>query len=200
MNELASQIGLAAAAFASTNIDDVVLLLALFSSRAYSTRQIVIGQYLGMSALFAVSILASFVSLVLPSAYLGLLGLVPIAIGTKQLLHLLGKRGVGATDGRPPEPSTSTPASIFSVATATIANGGDNIGLYTPIFVFLTVTELAVFGFVFAILTGVWCFVAHGLIKHSALREHIQRYGHRIAPVVLIALGLLVLRKTLLGT
>ena len=160
MDGLAGQVGLAAVAFVSTNIDDVVLLLALFSSRAYSTRQVVVGQYLGIAALYGTSVLASLVSLVLPPTYPGLLGLAPIAIGIKQLRHLLRKHDRGPADGRLLERPMSAPASIVSVAAATIANGADNIGVYTPIFAFLSAREMAVFGLVFIVLTGFWCFVA----------------------------------------
>jgi len=49
---------------------------------------VVIGQYVGVSALCAVSAIAALICLVIPPAYIGLLGLVPIAIGVKKLSKL----------------------------------------------------------------------------------------------------------------
>lgn len=43
-------------AFAATDIDDLFLLMMFFSSRIYPTRQVVIGQLIGISALVCVSI------------------------------------------------------------------------------------------------------------------------------------------------
>ena len=48
-------VGLAVVLFASTNIDDLFVLLALFADRRVGTRGIVVGQYLGIAILFAFS-------------------------------------------------------------------------------------------------------------------------------------------------
>jgi cadmium resistance protein CadD (predicted permease) len=47
------------AAFASTNIDDIFVLLGFFSAPAFRTRHVVLGQYLGIGALVAVSLVCS---------------------------------------------------------------------------------------------------------------------------------------------
>jgi cadmium resistance protein CadD (predicted permease) len=46
-----SLIGIGAAAFAATNIDDIVVLMVFFSSSNFHARNIVIGQYLGLAHL-----------------------------------------------------------------------------------------------------------------------------------------------------
>ncbi len=76
-------LGLAIALFASTNVDDVFVLVGFFADPKFHARDIVIGQYAGITALFGVSVVASLLSLVIPRAYLGLLGIAPILIGAK---------------------------------------------------------------------------------------------------------------------
>lgn len=75
MESLVTLIGLAIVVFASTNIDDVFVLVASFADKNFSARDVVIGQYAGVSTLYAVSAIAALISLIIPSSYIGLLGL-----------------------------------------------------------------------------------------------------------------------------
>lgn len=67
-------------AFTSTNIDDIFVLMFLFGNRSYNTRQVVVGQYIGITALIAISFAGSFANLFIKGSYIGLLGLLPIFI------------------------------------------------------------------------------------------------------------------------
>ena len=89
--ELISLIGIGVTAFVATNIDDIVVLMVFFSSSNFQARHIVIGQYLGIGSLVAISALGSLIALVVPSYIIGLMGLVPIAIGIKELLERRNK-------------------------------------------------------------------------------------------------------------
>src|SRR5262249_17089033 len=75
-------IAAAAGVFAGTDIDDLVVLTVLFlAGRATGrprTRDIVVGQYLGIAALVAFSAAAAVGLLVVPDRWVGLIGLVPI--------------------------------------------------------------------------------------------------------------------------
>jgi cadmium resistance protein CadD (predicted permease) len=115
--------------FASTNIDDVFLLLSFFADPKFRARYVVIGQYIGIGVLYSTSLGASFVSLVTPSAYLGLLGLVPVAIGLKRLIDLRRDKEEKEEkiNGRLAEGAS---ARILSVSVVTMVHGGDNIGIY----------------------------------------------------------------------
>ena len=53
-----------------------------------------IGQYLGIGSLVAISALGSLIALVVPSYIIGLMGLVPIAIDIKELLERRNKNKV----------------------------------------------------------------------------------------------------------
>ncbi len=185
-------LGLAVVLFVSTNIDDVFVLLGFFADPKFQARDVIIGQYAGIAALYGVSAVASLVSLLVPKAYIGLLGVFPIVIGANQLRHLL--RGEEETEGElERHPDAGSGGRVFSVAAVTIANGGDNIGIYTPFFAMRPGIEIAVIGVVFAVLTGVWCLAARWLVEHPLLGAPIRRYGHRIVPFVLIGLGVLIL-------
>lgn len=180
--------------FVSTNVDDIFVLLGFFSDPKFRARQIVIGQYLGIAVLFAVSLLASLISLVIPAAYIGLLGLAPIFIGLKKLWELW--KGTD-TDDDPEdhEKASAGHGNIVAVALVTMANGGDNISIYTPIFATRSIYEIATIAVIFAVLTAMWIGSAHSLVNHRTIGAPIRRYGNRVVPFVLVALGILILHE-----
>ena len=151
------------------------------------------GQYVGIFALFGVSAAASMLSLVVPPAYIGLLGVAPIFLGLKALW---GRRSGGNDDDHPDERCAGAAhGNVAAVAAVTIANGGDNISIYTPIFATRTGPDIAVIGLVFAAMTAGWLLFAFKLTTHPTLGAPIRRYGHRIVPFVLIGLGVLILSE-----
>ena len=64
MNVIGS-VGLGIILFASTNVDDLLVLIAFFALPRCRARDVVIGQYLGIGALIVVSVVLSLISLVL---------------------------------------------------------------------------------------------------------------------------------------
>lgn len=185
--------GIAISLFASTNIDDLFVLLGFFSDRKFKLRQVVVGQLLGIAVLYGVSVTASLISLVIAPAYIGLLGLAPIYIGAKKAWDLYKSDAAPQEDV---ENFTQTPArrrNVIAVAAVTIANGADNISIYTPVFAIKSSPDIALIGLVFVIMTLLWVWAAHGLTYHRTLGAPIRRYGYRIVPFVLIGLGVLIL-------
>ena len=81
MTDIVSLIAIGASAFAATNIDDFFVLMMFFSSLTFPVRHVIIGQYIGIGLLVSISALGSFISLVIPSYIIGLLGIAPIMIG-----------------------------------------------------------------------------------------------------------------------
>jgi cadmium resistance protein CadD (predicted permease) len=185
--EIAGTVSLAAVLFVATNIDDVFVLLSFFADPRYRSSQIVFGQYLGIAALVLISLTASLISLVLAPAYIGLLGLVPIAIGVRNLLAL--RHQADAAEER----KEAGVGNILAVAGVTIANGGDNIGVYTPVFATSGAAAIIVTVGVFAVMIALWLAFSHWLVNHPALGPTIGRVGRIATPCVLIALGLFIL-------
>jgi len=87
-------IAIGVSAFVATNIDDIFVLMMFFSSSysssiTFPVRQIVLGQYVGIGLLIAISALGSLIALVVPPYIIGLLGIVPIAIGLRRLVQII---------------------------------------------------------------------------------------------------------------
>ena len=212
---LVSLIGIGAAAFVATNIDDIVVLMVFFSSSSRDARNIVIGQYLGIGSLTTISALGSLLALVVPSYIIGLMGLVPVAIGIKELYKMRSSKDRIRKEEGEEELSKKKKLlqqqekkigirhhphlSFLTVAAVTISNGGDNIGIYTPLFAsYNTSLEVITLVSVFMAMTAVWCAIGYYLVRHPLLEKKIQRFGHGVLPFVLIGLGLYIMTEAFL--
>jgi cadmium resistance protein CadD (predicted permease) len=73
-------------AFASTNVDDLFILMMLFTvtSQSFRPHHILSGQYLGIITLIAISVIGSLIGIVIPKVYIGLLGFFPIYLGIRK--------------------------------------------------------------------------------------------------------------------
>lgn len=176
-------IAVAIAAYTSTNIDDLLLLCAFFAHPAYSTSQIVVGQYSGIAILVVVSMLCALAAVVIPLPYIGLLGIAPICLGCSRFLTQFN------ANQRPPSSSRQ----IVAVIAATIADGGDNIATYVPLFAGSSGADHLVLAAVFALLTGLWCWMGFAMVKHPIVGRVFRAWSTRLLPYMLIAIGLLVL-------
>ncbi|ROO87512.1 cadmium resistance protein CadD (predicted permease) [Actinocorallia herbida] len=187
-------IGQAAGLFAVTNIDDI-LILALFyaqaTGRAGAGRRIVIGQYLGFAAILGLAIAAGFGATFLPDSALPYLGLLPLVLGLKAAWQA-GKRD-GRDDGDDETGAKAAGPGILGVAAVTLANGGDNLGVYVPVFANAGIGGTAVYAAVFLALIAVWCAAGRFFATRPLMARALTRWGHLLLPVVLIGIGLLIL-------
>lgn len=177
-------------AYAATNVDDLFINM-LFFAQADTTaqiRQVTAGKYLGIGALFFLSLVGAWFAQALPYGALRLLGLVPIALGVKAWL---GRSN--AEENASDHPSNASASLMISTALITMANGADNVGVYIPLFVGYDAWQVIATAAVFALMTAVWCFVSRRLADLPILRGVLTRYKHIAVPVVLIALGVYIL-------
>ncbi|AJD89554.1 cadmium resistance transporter [Jeotgalibacillus malaysiensis] len=195
-------------AFIVTNIDDIFVLMLLFSqakaqvkpseglkgnqteNKHISPKDIIIGQYLGFTLLVVVSLLGTFGVMLIPEKWVGLLGLIPIYLGIMLFIKgededenaILSSLNSGKYN------------SVFlSVAFITFANGGDNIGIYVPFFSTLTMNQLAVTVITFFIMVAIWCFIGYRLAAFKHVSETLENYGRWIIPIVFIGLGIYIM-------
>jgi cadmium resistance protein CadD (predicted permease) len=202
MHDLVGSSLVAAIVFATTDVDDLVLLVAFFASPTLRARSVVAGQLLGIAVLVCVSAAAAFATRAVSPGYVALLGVVPLALGVAQLFRLFIRGVDAAEESNDVESNVAarTRSQVLAVAAITVANGGDNLGVYIPLFA-RDPSLVAFYAAVFGVMTLLWCFMAYRLVRHPVLGERIRRYGHLALPLVLIALGLWILwgARVLLG-
>ncbi len=203
MNPLVSDLGIGIVVFASTNIDDMFLLAAFFADPQLRHRSIVIGQYLGIGALVLVSALSALLALAFPAGWVALLGVVPLLMGLWKLLALRTDAVSGESGSKEDRVQDNKhhderrlSSQVLAVASVTVANGGDNVGVYVPLFA-TALEAIPIYALTFAVMTGVWCALGCLLVNNKVLVGAIRRYGNVILPVVLITLGLYILAGAL---
>jgi len=169
--------------FAVTNIDDL-LVLTLFFAQRVPTRKILLGQYLGFLGIVALSLGGFWAAISLPSAWFRFLGLLPLAVGVKELTRIHENRPLAG----------SKQLNVISIAAVTFSNGGDNIGVYVPFFA-INRDHLGAVLIVYAALVPVWCWIGRWFGNHRLVLRSVDRYGHYIVPFVYIGLGLYILAR-----
>lgn len=205
MSKLVGALIAGVAAFSVTNTDDIFFLTIFFSQVNASFRpwHVVVGQYLGFAVIITVSI---FGGLIVPEAWVGILGLVPIAMGINRLLNWnkdeeeINVKIVSGGSGRSISNTSvmSTLASVlnpqtYNVVAVELANGGDSIGTYVPLFANRDFVSLGAIICIFFVLMGVWCYIAYRLTNLPTVARVLAHFDQVLAPFVLIALGIYLL-------
>ena len=203
-------------AFVATNLDDLLLLTLFFSQvdSGFRKRHVVLGQYLGFVVLILASLPGFLGGLVIAPAWIGLLGLVPIGLGINQLWRgeptANDVQDINLMQPSPTQTATAMASQVvataswrsffnpkvYAVAMTTIANGGDNIGIYVPLFASSDRSRLGITLLIFFGLVGLWCLIAQQLTRHPTITQLITRYGNTFVPIVLIGLGIFILYES----
>jgi cadmium resistance protein CadD (predicted permease) len=184
-------LGQAAVMFAATNVDDMVMLTVFFGradGRRSAVLRVVAGQYLGFIAIVAVSVLGALGASLLPDGAVPYLGLVPVALGIRAGWLALRSRRDGADDV-----DRDDGVGVLHVAAVTFANGGDNIGVYVPVFAVAGIGSMIAYVAVFLVGVAIWCVGGCYLARRPAIATVLSRWGHVILPVILIGIGLRIL-------
>lgn len=179
--------GVGITAFIASNIDDTFILILLFATPGLLARHVMIGQFGGITILVIISSLAALLALAVPPFILGFMGIVPIVIGIKRLLE--SRKSTESEHF-----GTRKYLSIISVTAITVSNGGDDIGVFTPLFAkYNTVTEFSLLILLLLIMTGVWCMVTYYFFRHPLIISRIDAMSKAVAPVALIGVGVFVI-------
>jgi len=191
---LPADLGIAAAAFVGTNIDNCLVTMAMVAGAPLErSHRIAVGQVIGFAILVAAAAAAAAVLFEFSPAVVGLLGLVPLAIGVRGLVGL--RRGMrGAQGGKSPKTAErAVGRSLTAAALVTIGAGGDNLAAYIPLFRVGGTTNLAAIMAVFVAgevaLTAI--VLAGG--RHPKTRTTMTRLGTVAVPVLLCCIGVLVM-------
>jgi cadmium resistance protein CadD (predicted permease) len=204
---LGADLGVAAAAFVGTNVDNTVVATAMVAGAPLErARRIAAGQVVGFLVLVLVAVAAALLLFEFSSAVVGLLGLVPLAIGVRGLVGLARRHPEAATGceatparrtqrrrrRRHPE-DRAVGRSFTAAALVTIAAGGDNLAVYIPLFRVGGGTNIASIAAVFVVGEALvtWAVLAGG--SHPRARGAMVRVGHVAVPVLLCCVGLVVL-------
>lgn len=178
--------------FMATNIDDIIVLSLFFARGAGvpgTTGRIIVGQYLGFGGILIASVLVSLGAVTfLPESAIAYFGLIPLLLGLLAAWKLW--RG---SEGGDDDLGGDTKIGVLTVAGVTFANGGDNIGVYVPVFVTVGTGAIVAYCLAFLALVMVLVMLARFVATRRPVAEVLERWEHVLFPLVLIGLGVVIL-------
>jgi cadmium resistance transport/sequestration family protein len=196
-------------AFTLTDIDDLLLLIFFFSQtkKSFTKREVFLGQYLGFLVLLLLTTLGYLGTLVIPQAWIGLLGLIPFIRGLNELHKRYFNKKEPSSDQK--DTSSSTVFSsrldrvfarlfnprVSTIAVLTIGNGSDNLSVYIPLFAHSTPGQVGIYLILFLFLVGVWCILGYTISHLPGIAQVLERTVSFILPFLMIGLGLFILWK-----
>ena len=194
MTEILIIIAVTAGAFIATNLDNLVLLVALYSRYKQHSGLVVFGYITGMIIIGAISVAVGEVGDFIPVTYLGYLGVIPIMLGVAALISLArgtqgGEKGSFAIDN-------SSRAIFVTVVLTQLSNSADSIITFSALFAdSLDATDYLIAP-TFLAMSGIFAWLAYYLQNHRSLGQVLDRYGHYLTPFILILVGFYILANT----
>ena len=198
----------------ATTFDDTIYLTGFFGevNRTFRPKHVAVGELLGFTALLAISLIGYALGLALPAQAVGLLGVLPILIGVKNLVQLLGqarqsqdRRAIaakGSAKAKGFEPRRLSLWQVlrdrqtYDVSLVTISNGSNNLTIYIPLFASLSVVKILVVIPVLYAFILTWLFLSFALTRMPGLALVLNRYARTFFPFILIWLGFRILNDT----
>jgi len=178
-------------AFLATNLDNLALLIGL--SVRYPDRRdhVAIGYLAAMLVVGGIAAAIGKAADAVPVHYLGLLGIVPVAIGLKGLFELFK----GAES--PGKSRANGDGSVIALTLATqLGNGTDTVLTFSVLVADANDKADILIGAAFACMVAMFAISANVVTRHASLLHQVEHYSRRVMPFVLIAVGLFVLSNT----
>lgn len=178
--------------FVGTNVDSFVILLAFFGragGNVVAALRVVAGEILGFIAILVVCMLGALGLQLVARPLIPYLGLVPLALGLWEGRKLLPRRGDNADTDNPHDNGVGT----LQVAAAALADGGDNISAYIPLFAAAGFSAMIGYSLLFLAGVVVMCAIAWTICDWPPVTRVMSRVGSLLLPVVLVAIGLIIL-------
>lgn len=194
MHEMLIIIGVTAAAFVGTNLDNLLLLAVMYSRYQKHAGMVTAGYFTGMILVAIVTMIIGEVGDVIPLAYVGLLGVIPMMMGVLALWKLF----------RSPQPEVVNSAVtggnrfavFFALISIQLSNSADSIITFSALFADSADPADYVIAPTFLVMVGVFSAVAYYSVKHPKLSQVLSRYGQYVTPFILILVGFYILGNT----
>jgi cadmium resistance protein CadD (predicted permease) len=198
MTELLGIIPVTVAAFAGTNLDNVLLLIALLSAGGIRRRQVIGGYLFAMFLLLGISFAVGKAAELVPAGYLGYLGIVPFSLGIISLIRLIPGDQSGPAD---PEPKLRSASSVF-VATTLIqlSNSADTLATFSVLLAESTVIADGLILITYMGMVAMACATALFFLKYRRIGAVMERIGRYLTPLILLAVGAYILSDTVTDT
>jgi cadmium resistance protein CadD (predicted permease) len=187
-----ADLGVATVAFVGTNMDNTLVAMALVAGAPPErAHRIAAGQVIGSAVLVAVAVGAALVLFEFSPHVVGLIGLVPLAMGLRGLVGLRSQASRADQEQRVAHRAVGR--SLTAATLVTIGLGGDNLAAYIPLFRVGGGSKVTAFSLVFVLgeIVVTWLVLTAG--RHPKARAVMTRLGALAVPLLLCVIGVLVM-------
>lgn len=182
----------AAGAYLATNMDNLVVLAAMLADHAHDRKRVLAGFVISVLSTLGISFLVALFADVVPTRYLGLLGVIPLAMGALGLLRLVTREHSLPIWFEKPSGRSLTHATALTL----IGNSSDTVVVLSalladtrpeadPVIILSCITA-----------AGLLAAAAAHAVSHPRLEQRILELAPILAPLILIAVGLYILADT----
>lgn len=190
-------VGVATGAFVSTNLDAFVVLVANVARAPASRRAAGAGFIIATVLVVALAWTLAGASRLIPPAYIGLAGLVPLALGIKQAVDLVRRPARPASPGNEPAPPSSRRSLHLGEALVLhLSLSADNLAVYCALLTDTLPPLRPVIAVITLALAFAWSALAAAALRIPALSTLLLRWGHRLMAALLIVVGIYILVDT----
>jgi cadmium resistance protein CadD (predicted permease) len=169
-------------AYAATNVDNL-LIMATLGANGHNRGNLIAGFLVASTGVLVIASMATFIERIVPAEVLGYLGFVPLSIGLYLLIF-----------ASPPAEEPASRASAWpAVAGLLFANSGDTIFAVGPLFAESGSDARIGLAIGFVLIAAVWLFLILTISQRVARSEILSRLGPRLAPWMMILVGLYIL-------
>ena len=177
--------------YLSTSLDNLVLTVVLLGTGAARRLRVLLGVWLSALALLAILSLSLYSRNIVNAGLMGYVGLLPLSLGLWYLLS-------GATPSAPSHRVDGAAGwgMTFSTGALLLANSGDSLALLLPLAAETRRDLLPLLAIAVRTAAVAFSFLALRLATLPGLSARAERYGMRLLPWIMIAVGLYVLSDT----
>lgn len=189
MSEVWILVAISAAAFVSTNLDNLLVLAAILAMSPTRPAPVLAGYLSAAVLVIGTALLIARVGDLIDARYVGLLGLIPVALGLRGLLRLL--RGNSA-----PGTALRTEAGFWRTIVVILAISGDSLAVYVPLLADTSPGLDPVAVVTLLTSAGIAAGTARLLVSRPAVGTRVTWLGDRLMPWLMIGVGIYVLADT----
>ncbi len=194
MSEVHFIIGVAAGAFVGTNLDNLLLLIAMYARYERHPGTVTAGYFASMILIGLSALVIGKVGDFIPLGWLDMLGVVPLMMGVLALWKLFRKADPGQVDNNLTDGSRM--AIMLTMVSTQISDGTDTIITFTALLADSSDKADYLILPTYLAMIGVFSALAYYSLKHTKLGQFLGRYGQYVTPVILILVGFYILSNS----
>ena len=197
--QIATLAALAGGSFFATNVDNLVLMVVLKGSHRQQRLAVAAGYLTSVCGLMLVCIAGVMLGRVLDAGLVGYLGLIPLGFGVALLIRSRSGQSEQGPDIEA-KPAMGWWAVCLTSASIMAGNSGDSLAILLPLSAETMGDGLALLLLLYLACAAGWAMLALGISRQRGIAVHIERYGAKLVPWLMIAIGFYILSDTATDT